>query len=101
MVVVFEQFQFGFAVVENLEEEHPHQLADALGVAIDAGRPAHDVLDGFDDAAYIAHADSFVISKDSVLVPVLDGGFFILVLAAEDVVDDFHGRAHLRKAGRV
>ena len=33
------------------EEEHPAQLTDALGVAVDAGVLAHDVLDGFDEGA--------------------------------------------------
>ena len=48
-VGVVEQFVLGFLVVEDLEEEHPDQLADALGVAIDADILAHDVLDGFDE----------------------------------------------------
>ena len=47
-VVVAEQLQFLVLVVDDLEEEHPAQLADALGIAVDAGVLAHDVLDGFD-----------------------------------------------------
>ena len=35
-------------VVEDLQENQPDQLADALGVAIDADILAHDVLNGFD-----------------------------------------------------
>ena len=50
-VVVVEQLVLGFLVVVDLEEEHPDQLADALGVAIDADILAHDVLDGFDGGA--------------------------------------------------
>ena len=37
-----------FLVVEDLQENQPDQLADALGVAIDADILAHDVLNGFD-----------------------------------------------------
>jgi hypothetical protein len=50
-VVVLQEFEFLILVVDDLEEEHPAQLADALGVAIDAGVLAHDVLDGFDEGA--------------------------------------------------
>src|SRR5262249_61972558 len=39
-------------------EKHPNQLADALGIAIDANILAHDVLNGFDNAGYVTHADS-------------------------------------------
>ena len=45
------QFQFLVLIVDDLEEEHPAQLADALGVAVDAGVLAHDVLDGLDEGA--------------------------------------------------
>jgi hypothetical protein len=45
------QFEFLVLVVDDLEEEHPAELADALGVAIDADVLAHDVLDGFDGGA--------------------------------------------------
>ena len=37
-----------FLVVEDLQEDQPDQLADALGVTIDADILAHDVLNGFD-----------------------------------------------------
>ena len=46
------QLQFLILIVDDLEEEHPAKLRDALGVAIDADILAHDVLDGFD---YIAN----------------------------------------------
>ena len=45
---VFGEFEFLFLVVEDFEEQHPSELADALGVAVDASVFAHDVLDGFD-----------------------------------------------------
>ena len=50
-VVVLRQFEFLILVVDDLEEEHPAELADALGIAIDAGVLAHDVLNGFDGGA--------------------------------------------------
>ncbi len=42
-----------FTLVEYFEEEHPSELTDALGVAIDAIVFAHDVLDGLDGAGEI------------------------------------------------
>jgi hypothetical protein len=45
---VLRELQLLVLVVDDLEEEHPAQLADALGIAIDATVLAHDVLDGFD-----------------------------------------------------
>ena len=47
-VAVLHQLQFLVLVVDDLEEEHPAELRDALGVAIDADVLAHDVLNGFD-----------------------------------------------------
>ena len=47
-VAVLHQLQFLVLVVDDLEEEHPAELGDALGVAIDADILAHDVLNGFD-----------------------------------------------------
>lgn len=50
-VVLVDELPFLLTVIEDLEEQHPHQLTDALGVSVDAGVLAHDVLDGFDGAA--------------------------------------------------
>ena len=50
-VVGLHQLQFLVLIVDDLEEEHPAQLADALGVAVHTGVLAHDVLDGFDQGA--------------------------------------------------
>jgi hypothetical protein len=50
-VVVLEHLLLGFVVVEDFEEDHPDELTDALGVAVDAGVLAHDVLDGLDRGA--------------------------------------------------
>jgi len=51
LVVVVHQLPFQLAVIEDLEEQQPDQLTNALGVAIDADIFAHDVLDGFDGGA--------------------------------------------------
>jgi hypothetical protein len=50
-VVVLGELKLLVLIVDDLEEKHPAQLADALGVAIDAHVLAHDVLYGFDDGA--------------------------------------------------
>ena len=50
-VAVLHQLQLLVLVVDDLEEEHPAELRDALGIAIDAGVLAHDVLNGFDGVA--------------------------------------------------
>ena len=42
-----------FALVEDLEEEHPSELADPLSVAVDAVVFTHDVLNGLDGATEI------------------------------------------------
>ena len=47
-VVVVHQLPFQLAVIKDLQEQQPDQLANALGVAVDADVFAHDVLDGFD-----------------------------------------------------
>src|SRR3546814_11196235 len=49
--IVVEQLPLAFAVVVDLQEQHPDQLANALRVAVDADVLAHDVLDGFDGGA--------------------------------------------------
>ena len=49
-VAVIEEFEFLVLVVDDLEEEHPAQLADALRVAVDARVLAHDVLNGLDQS---------------------------------------------------
>ena len=55
-IVVADQFELGFAVVVDLEEEQPDHLADTLGVPIDTRVLAHDVLDGFDRAGNVTHS---------------------------------------------
>ena len=54
-VVVAKKFHLLFAVVENLEEEHPAELLKPLRVAVRAGVLAHDVLDGLDDVGDVGH----------------------------------------------
>ena len=47
-IALLHQLELFVLVADDLEEEHPAQLRDALGVAIDAGILAHDVLNRFD-----------------------------------------------------
>ena len=46
-IVVAHQFKLLVLVVDDLEEEHPAKLGNALCVTIDARVLAHDVLNGF------------------------------------------------------
>jgi hypothetical protein len=55
LVVVAGEFELFFERIKHLEEQQPGELADALGVAIDARVLAHDVLDGFDDGGEVGH----------------------------------------------
>ncbi|MDT4839834.1 hypothetical protein FQZ97_736350 [compost metagenome] len=55
VVTVAREFKLFFQGVEDLEEQQPGELADALGVAVDADVLAHDVLDGFDDGGEVGH----------------------------------------------
>ena len=55
LVVVARQLQLFFQRVKHLQKQQPGELADALGVAIDAAVLAHDVLDGFDDGGEVGH----------------------------------------------
>jgi hypothetical protein len=52
---VAHQFELGFLVVENLQEQQPGQLRDPLRVAVDAGVLAHDVLHGLDEGGADCH----------------------------------------------
>jgi len=54
-VVVAQDFHLLFAVVEDLQEEHPAELSEALGITIDTSVFAHDVLDGFDEVGDVGH----------------------------------------------
>ena len=79
-VALLHQFQFLVLVVDDLEEEHPAELGDALGVAIDADVLAHDVLNGFDGGSY-RHRVSGCLFVESGLEFV--DGFFETVASAE------------------
>ena len=78
-VVCLHQCQFLVLVVDDLEEEHPAQLADALGVAVHAGVLAHDVLDGLDQGAD-GHDSGGLLVEGGLQVA---DGFYELILAAE------------------
>ena len=80
-VVAVQQFQFLVLVVDDLEEEHPAQLADALRIAVHAGVLAHDVLDGLDEGAdghgLILQLQSTMVCalpRDLTPLPPLSGG---------------------------
>ena len=62
-VVGVEEFQFLVLVVDDFQEEHPAELADALGVAVDAHVLPHDVLDRFYDVAN-GHGDCNRLSTE-------------------------------------
>jgi len=55
LVGVVQDFELGFLIVEDFQEEQPGELGNALRVAIDAGILAHDVLDGFDEGGADGH----------------------------------------------
>ena len=55
LVIVAKKFDLLFAVIEDLEEEHPAELLKALGIAVGAGILAHDVLDCFDEVGDVGH----------------------------------------------
>ena len=44
MIAILHQVELLVLVVDDFEEKHPAQLRDSLGIAIDAGVLAHDVL---------------------------------------------------------
>jgi hypothetical protein len=47
-VVILHHFELLVLIVDDFQKEHPTQLGEALGIAIDPDVLAHDVLDGFD-----------------------------------------------------
>ena len=91
LVAVLHQLAFGLGVVEDFEEQHPDELADALGVAIHTSVLAHDVLDGFHGGTE-GHA-SPLRGFEQLVFKVVDG-LDIGVFAAE-LLDDLHRRAVL------
>ena len=48
-VVILLKLQLLFLGVEHFQKQQPGELAEALGIAVDTGVLAHDVLNGFDD----------------------------------------------------
>ena len=88
-VAVLHQFEFLILVVDDLEEEHPAELGDALGVAIDADVLAHDVLNGFDGVADGHGLSSFLVESGLQFVDgLLEAG------AAAELLDELDRRAH-------
>ena len=93
-VAVLHQLQLLILVVDDLEEEHPAKLGDALGVAIDADVLAHDVLDGFDGVADGHGLGGFLVEGGLEFV---DG--VLEVGAGAELLDELNRRAH-RVEGR-
>ena len=89
-----QHLQFLVLVVNDLKEEHPAQLADALRIAIDAGVLAHDVLDRFDDGADRHGLRDFLIEG---VLQIVDG-LLEAALAAERV-DELDDAAHRAERG--
>jgi hypothetical protein len=83
------QLQLLILVINDFHEEHPAELGDALGVAINAGILAHDVLDGFDGIAN-GHSLACLLVK---------GGLEFLyskheIRACPELPDELEGRPH-------
>jgi hypothetical protein len=55
LVAVADEFEFLVFVVEDLQEEHPAELLQPLGIAGDAAVLPHDVADVFDDGGDVGH----------------------------------------------
>ncbi|MCY1556970.1 hypothetical protein D9M68_937740 [compost metagenome] len=85
-------FPFLFALVEYFEEEHPGELTQALGVAIDAHVFTHDVLDGLDGTAEIHRIvlDSHGLMEES--------GLFLFILVVECLLKLLYGLGELLDA---
>ena len=48
-VVILLKLQLLFLGVEHFQKQQPGELAEALGITVNTGVLAHDVLNGFDD----------------------------------------------------
>ena len=88
-IAVLHQLQLLILVVDDFQEEHPAELRDALGIAIDAGILAHDVLYGFDGVAN-GHCLGFLL---------VEGGLEFLhreheIRARPEFLDELDGCPH-------
>ena len=88
-IAVAQEFELLFAVVEDLEKEHPAQLFKALGIAVGAGVLAHDILDGFDEVGDVGHGSDYFHIEFS--FQFVESGE-VRGFAAKEI-DDFDGRA--------
>ena len=89
LVVIAQEFEFLFTVVEDFEKEHPAKLFEALGIAVGAGVLAHDVLDGFDEVGNVGHGSRcFLVQLGFEFT---DRGK--VVIPAAERFDDFNRRA--------
>ena len=88
-VFLVHQFELLILVVDDLEKKHPAELGDALGVAIDAGVLAHDVLDGLDCVANRHGLSDLLIESGLKFVDGEDE-----IRARAEWTDELDGRAH-------
>ncbi len=93
-VAVLGQFEFLILIIDDFEEEHPRELADALRIAIDAHVLAHDVLNGFNCSSNDHWLGCLLVERVLQLVD----GLFKALLAAERL-DELNDAAH-RSEGR-
>jgi hypothetical protein len=76
-------------VVDDLEKKHPAELGDALGVAIDAGVLAHNVLDRLDCVANRHGLCDLLIESGLKFVDGVDE-----IRARAEWTNELDGRAH-------
>jgi len=77
-------------VVDDLEEEHPAELGDPLGIAINAHVLPHNVLNGFDGRSH-RHGDLGCLSVKRRL-EFVDG--LLEAIPAAELLEQFHRSAH-------
>src|SRR5439155_8329886 len=89
MVALLHRFQFLILVVNDLEEEHPAELGDALGIAIDTTVLAHDVLDGFYGIPYGHELSDFLVKGGLEFVH-----SFLKTFSSAEGFEQFDGGTH-------
>ena len=93
-VIGRDEFELLVLVVDDLEKKHPTELADPLGIAIDTGVLAHDVLDRLDDGADGHGLGGFLVDRGLQFV---NGPFEPCSIA--EGIDQLHDAAHRAERG--
>ena len=88
-VAVLHQLQLLVLVVDDFQEKHPAELRDALGIAIDAGILAHDVLYRFDGVAN-GHGLSFLLVERGLEFMYREHE----IRASPEFLNELHGCSH-------